>query len=346
MSLYTKPVWELMHKMAIEFNLEKGDVFLKKDVLKWFANNFPLIKPSTITAHLTRMSTNAKSRPHYNAKPETDDLFFKIDSNTFRLYDPKNDPPPIYELSNERKKKTQTIDRQHQIINFYINDNQLRKRMEKLKSAPSDTIIREAGVILEVRLRTISEVEGSVFGKKLVNEVLNPEDGLLIFSDHHGEQDGVRMLYGGAMQFIRNPAMHKLIDYSDNATRIFIQLIDSLLQLLTELDPRHRDDVTLDQVCEMLRLSEISSTQKELFRVLGSAGGEWIPVGELAERLNKTRKQIGSIIGSVGRRVNSTPGLENRGGTIVVFDRKKKADDVYYRMKEILKDALELENIL
>ena len=40
------------------------------------------------------------------------------------------------------------------------------------------------------------------------------------------------MLYRGAMQFIRNPPMHKLADYPLETARVFIRLIDSLLLLL------------------------------------------------------------------------------------------------------------------
>lgn len=50
-----------------------------------------------ISAHLLRLSTNAPSRIHYGVNSiGEDDLFYQIDSNQFRLYDPKTDPSPIY----------------------------------------------------------------------------------------------------------------------------------------------------------------------------------------------------------------------------------------------------------
>ena len=44
------------------------------------------------------------------------------------------------------------------------------------------------------------------------------------------------MLYRGAMQFIRNPPMHKLVEYKEETARLLLRLIDSLLQLLSEAE--------------------------------------------------------------------------------------------------------------
>lgn len=43
------------------------------------------------------MSTNAPSRIYYQGKASDDDLLFQIDSSKYRLYEPENDPSPIYE---------------------------------------------------------------------------------------------------------------------------------------------------------------------------------------------------------------------------------------------------------
>jgi len=45
---------------------------------------------------LIRLSTNAPTRTHYNAKPGQDDVFFQLDGSHFRLYQPTQDPSPIY----------------------------------------------------------------------------------------------------------------------------------------------------------------------------------------------------------------------------------------------------------
>lgn len=95
MPLYDKPVWQLMHDMVDELGLQKGEILVRDRVLAWFANRYPRVKVSTISAHLLRLSTNAPSRIHYSPRPGDDDLLYQIDSSRFRLYDPENDPPPI-----------------------------------------------------------------------------------------------------------------------------------------------------------------------------------------------------------------------------------------------------------
>jgi endonuclease len=100
MALYNKPVRLLMHEMIADIGLHHGQVLMKDRVVTWFAEKYPLVKNSTISAHLIRMSTNAPSRMHYSAKAGEDDLFFQLDGSRFRLYDPGTDPAPIYEKPN------------------------------------------------------------------------------------------------------------------------------------------------------------------------------------------------------------------------------------------------------
>ena len=94
-SIYEKPVRLLMKEMVKDFAMKKGDRISKNRVISWFKNKYPKIKHGTITAHLIRMSTNGKSRHHYNAKPIEDDLFYQIDGSSFRLFDAENDPSPL-----------------------------------------------------------------------------------------------------------------------------------------------------------------------------------------------------------------------------------------------------------
>lgn len=118
---------------------------------------------------------------------------------------------------------------------FAISDEELKSRVARLGNAPLDTIIREAGVTLENRLRFYGgETCALEHGTKLVDKALTPSTGVIVFSDHGGEQDGVRFLYRGAMQFIRNPPMHRLVEYQESTARLLIKLIDSLLLLLEE----------------------------------------------------------------------------------------------------------------
>lgn len=97
MSIYDKPVWQLMREMVEEFDLEREEILTRERVLEWFSKNYPKIKKATVSAHLLRMSTNAPSRIYYIGKTTDDDLLYQVDSSRFRLYEPESDPPPIDE---------------------------------------------------------------------------------------------------------------------------------------------------------------------------------------------------------------------------------------------------------
>jgi hypothetical protein len=101
MAIYDKPVRLLMKDMADAMNLQGDTVFTKQQAISWFKEHFPKIKEGTITAHLIRLSTNAPSRLHYNAKPVEDDVFFQIDGNQFRRYNASLDPAPISATSEK-----------------------------------------------------------------------------------------------------------------------------------------------------------------------------------------------------------------------------------------------------
>ncbi|OHB68320.1 MAG: nuclease [Planctomycetes bacterium RBG_13_62_9] len=88
-----------MKDMAHELALQAGQSFTRQQAIDWFAQNYPKIKTGTVHCHLIRLSTNAPTRRHYNAKPEEDDVFFQLDGSHFRLYDPAHDPPPIREAA-------------------------------------------------------------------------------------------------------------------------------------------------------------------------------------------------------------------------------------------------------
>jgi len=99
MPIYDKPVRLLMRDMADSFALQSGKSFTRQEAIDWFAQHYPKIRPGTVHCHLIRLSTNAPTRLHYNAKPGEDDVFFQLDGGHFRLFDPAHDRPPIYEGS-------------------------------------------------------------------------------------------------------------------------------------------------------------------------------------------------------------------------------------------------------
>jgi hypothetical protein len=96
MALNEKPVRLLMRNMATSFKLSPNETFSRERAVQWFREHYPNVKEGTVTAHLIRLSTNVQTRLQYSARPDgSDDLFFKVDSSHFRLYQSGHDPTPI-----------------------------------------------------------------------------------------------------------------------------------------------------------------------------------------------------------------------------------------------------------
>jgi hypothetical protein len=55
---------------------------------------------------------------------------------------------------------------------------------------------------------------------------------------------------------------------------------------------------------------------------------------------------MSGVLGALGVRINNTDGLDDGEGIVHVFDMWKVGSDWHYRMKPILREALELENVV
>ncbi|MCE7519164.1 endonuclease NucS [Halomonas titanicae] len=97
-TMYDKPVRMLMQDMIPALGISPGGTFTREQAVHWFAENYPKIRQGTVAAHLIRLSTNVPTRLQYSVRSDgSDDHFYKIDSSTFRLYEPGRDPTPISE---------------------------------------------------------------------------------------------------------------------------------------------------------------------------------------------------------------------------------------------------------
>lgn len=96
MPIYDRPVKALMKEFAAQ--LKPGEVFGRNRVLDWFEARYGKIKPATVRAHIESMSVNSNARRNFaNVKPGSGhDLFYKLGSNEFRLWDAAKDGPPHY----------------------------------------------------------------------------------------------------------------------------------------------------------------------------------------------------------------------------------------------------------
>lgn len=148
----------------------------------------------------------------------------------------------IQALTDENNKLREQI---RQVISYRrIVDDELRTDCAKYLENRETYIdaIRRASVVLEQRLyETVGVKKLLIEGVELVDYALMPKTGRLIISDHPAEQDGVRMLFRGAVQFVRNPPAHKKVQYNEREAWQTINLIDYLLLLLKQARPRKHE---------------------------------------------------------------------------------------------------------
>lgn len=97
MPIYEKPTKALMTEWASK-HLAPGQIFSKREPVRWFAANYPDLKSNTVKMHVEGMAVNNRNRRHHaNIKPGSGhDLFFKIGTDKFRLWDEASDPPARY----------------------------------------------------------------------------------------------------------------------------------------------------------------------------------------------------------------------------------------------------------
>ena len=225
-----------------------------------------------------------------------------------------------------------------------IHHPALKARIDRLTSAPLDTVIREAGVVFEHYLRNKVDPNSGRYGVDLIDYALKSGDKL-VFSSHGGEQQGIYYLFRGAMQFIRNPPMHKIIDYPESMAQQYLRLIDSLMILLDRA--AMAGEITVDDIRFMLTHKLLRPNHLSLLRILYQAGEAGINPKKLAEAMKMTPHQLSGVLGSLGVRINSTEGLEDKGGVLVVTNIEEQSDGEWlYTIRPILQRAMEAEGLI
>ena len=102
MPIYEKSTRELLHELGAQ-ELKSGQVFSRRDAVRWFADHYPDIKSNTVGLHVDGMSVNSPQRRHHpNIKPDAGwHLFFKLGPREFGLWDPEKDPAHRYKADFE-----------------------------------------------------------------------------------------------------------------------------------------------------------------------------------------------------------------------------------------------------
>ncbi len=124
-----------------------------------------------------------------------------------------------------------------------LNDleHEIQRRAESLLSIPLyDTAIREAGIILEMRLREITE--SASFGQGLIEEYYK-----LLFSRYGGKPGAIFKVLRGELRtifkFIRNDFAHAVRDISNGPCRVLLDRTSSALEVVNQIELVERGDV-------------------------------------------------------------------------------------------------------
>jgi hypothetical protein len=95
------------------------------------------------------------------------------------------------------------------------------------------TVIREACVVLEDRVRRAIAADKGVVGTALMEKAFGVKGGRLKCSANDQEQLGAMQIYRGVMAFFRNAAGHNIADtYRQEGALRFVAMIDLLLSLV------------------------------------------------------------------------------------------------------------------
>ncbi len=99
-----------------------------------------------------------------------------------------------------------------------------------------DSALRNAGVVLENRMRKVGKItDSSLVGAKLVNALFTDKGVLAHKFQVESERQGFRDLYAGAIGTMRNPSAHKFIDPIPEEGGAYLMFINLLLKKLDEL---------------------------------------------------------------------------------------------------------------
>ena len=146
-TIYDRSVNELL-KEFVENWIKNDGVFQKKDAIDWFNENYPKIKASTVSAHITKFSVNNKNRAHYHAHSDgRDDILFRINENTFRKYNKITDSEPIYIIEPKSKKIEEDDETEYDTAFAYEEDlkNYLAKNLDIIESGLKGSSLNQVG---------------------------------------------------------------------------------------------------------------------------------------------------------------------------------------------------------
>jgi hypothetical protein len=91
----------------------------------------------------------------------------------------------------------------------------------------------------------------------------------------------------------------------------------------------------------MLKGKPLRPNHRALFQIREKAGSNGIESRKLVVAINLTYQQLTGVLGALGVRINSTEGLEDKGGRLTIIDVKEVNDGEWlYTMRPVLQQGL------
>jgi len=104
--------------------------------------------------------------------------------------------------------------------------------------------------------------------------------------------------------------------------------------------------VSVAAVRRMVTRRRIPDGQRALYTAFYAASDEGMTTSQLFESTGRTAQELAGVLGALGNRINRTEGLEDLGATTIVLDIRQAGSQWRYRMRPVLREALEAEGLV
>jgi hypothetical protein len=106
------------------------------------------------------------------------------------------------------------------------------------------------------------------------------------------------------------------------------------------------DGDSINKIRKMISRIDVSKGQLELYRVLYEAGNNGLSWSHLSNKMGRSKSQLAGVLGALGMRINKTEGLDDNRGIGHILDLWEVGNEWFYRLKPIMREAIELEGII
>ena len=260
MTIYEKSTKELMHEFADQ-KLKHGQVFSRQDAVRWFAEHYPNTKSNTVAMHVEGMSVNSPQRRHHpSIKPDSGyDLFFKLDSSEFRLWDREKDPPPCYKADLEAASAAKNAAEMGDSAEETTEEDDLRSRKFAFERDLQNYLVKNLGLL---------------------------EPGLKLYKDEDGEFTGVEFPAGQRyIDILAVGTDDAYVVIETKVSRAYDRVVGQILRYMGWLKENFADEASVRGI---IVASEIS---KDLILATSSVENIWLVEYDISFSLKSVSRQ-------------------------------------------------------